>query len=141
MVRNYLLFSGIVALVFGFIILLAPNFFKSLSFRVDRVVFVVDDLLNPFREWVGLTLIVIAGFGYFITVQYPSLIELRFVWLIALIFGVLYLVLPNWLDLFSRIANRFIFPTREYVMGSCKLIGTLLILAGIYILGMLYWFK
>ena len=120
MVIDYLLVSGIVALVFGIIILFAPNFFKKLSSMVDRVVFVVDDLLYPFREWVGLMLILIAGLGYYVTVQYTSLLELRFVWGLALIFGLLYLVFPNWLAVFSRFANRFIFPTREYVMGSCK---------------------
>lgn len=140
MVIDYLLVSGIVALVFGLIILFAPNFFKKLSSIVDRVVFVMDDLIYPFRELVGVALILIAGLGYYITLQYPSLYELRMVWGIALIFGLLYLVFPNWLAVFSRFANRFIFPTREYVMGSCKLIGASLILAAVYIFVMLYRF-
>jgi hypothetical protein len=141
MIIDYLLVSGIVALVFGLIILFAPNFFKRLSSLVDRVVFVIDDLLYPFREWVGIALILIAGAGYYATVQYPTLFELRTVWVIALIFGLLYLVFPNWLAVFSRFANRFIFPTREYVMGSCKLIGAFLILAAVYIFVMIYRFR
>ncbi len=141
MLIDYLLVSGIVALVFGLIILFAPNFFKRLSSIVDRVVFVIDDLLYPIREGVGLALILIAGLGYYVTVQYSSYLELRFVWGIALIFGLLYLVFPNWLAVLSRFANRFIFPTREYVMGSCKLIGTSLILAAVYILVMVYLFR
>jgi hypothetical protein len=89
---------------------------------------------------VGVLLLIAGGAVFYVSARYPSLIILRLVWVIAGIFGLFYLLLPNWLDLLSRIANRIIFPSRKYLVGSTKLIGSFILAGGIYILVINYFF-
>lgn len=135
---TYLTASGVISIIFGIVVLIAPLFLKDFCARVDRVLFTIDDLLSPLRELIGLALIAVAGALYYVQILYPSLKYLQVFWVVALVFGLLYLVFPNWLEALSAVANRTIFPTKEYVMGSCKLMGTIFILAGIYILIIVY---
>jgi hypothetical protein len=136
---TYLFFSGWVGLIFGSLLMIAPNFFTDFFGRLDRVVFVIDDILSPFREIVGVLLLVAGGVILYVSSRYPALIVLRLVWVVAGVFGLLYLLLPNWLDVFSRFANRIIFPTRKYMVGTSKLIGLFILAGGVYILVMAYF--
>lgn len=126
-------------MLFGFVMLIAPNFFTEFCNRLDRVVFTIDDLLSPFREMVGVLLLVTGGVILYVSSRYPTLMVLRLAWVVAGIFGLLYLLLPDWLDILSRIANRIIFPSRKYMVGASKLIGLFILAGGVYILVMAYF--
>lgn len=130
----YLLISGIVAIAFGTIILIAPIFLKKFCATIDKLIFNLDDLLQPLRAVIGVILILVATAVYYISFRYPEIQILNVIWVIAAIFGLLFLFFPNWLKTISKVADTVIFPTKEYVMSACRVCGVIILLAGVYIL-------
>jgi len=134
----YLIIAGIVALLAGLYMLVAPAMFKGLIEIVDRVVFVLDEQVQKFRFPVGLGLVLVAAWVFYISMNPEIGAVLHPVWVIALIFGLLYLFFPKWLSALSQVANQSIFPTDNYVMGSSKVVGLFLLVAAAYIIYMAY---
>ncbi len=131
---EYLIVAGMIALVFGAILLFTPSFFQSICLVCDRVLFNLDEGLQPYKKSVGIVLILVAGWFFFMAVKYPAIaLMLHPIWIIVLIFGLLYLFLPNWLIRISEVTNRNIFPTDKYIMGACRIAGTVLLIMSVYI--------
>ncbi|MBN2058306.1 MAG: hypothetical protein JW782_05885 [Candidatus Saganbacteria bacterium] len=135
---TYLMLSGLIAFVFGIIVLVSPIFFKDFCAMVDKLVFELDALIKPYRIAIGLILLIVSFWIFFVIRRYPELWYLSAVAVIALLIGVLYLFFPRWLDRLSEVANILVFPTKEYVMGACKFVGVIMLAAGLYILVIWY---
>jgi preprotein translocase subunit Sss1 len=93
----------------------------------------LEEFFRPFRSLVGIALLVLSGWVLIVVMDYPELYLLHMVWVIAFIFGILYLFFPKLLDEISRIADMHIFPTDKYVLGSSKVMGLVLIIVGVII--------
>jgi len=137
----YLLISGIVALFFGLWMVISPRFFHKVSDSIDKVNFGLGKHLKVHRIILGGLLIIIAIWGILITLRFPQFKLLHTVWIIALIFGFLHMFFPNLLDVFSKYSDKIIFPTKQYFNKSYKSLGILFVLAGIFILLIVYWFR
>jgi hypothetical protein len=129
----YLIIAGLIALIFGVLMFFSIGFCDKPCEVCDRILFVLDEKLNPYRFVVGLVLLVIGGWLLYLVMQMPQLIQLHPFWVIAIVFGLLFLIFPHWLVNLSKAADRTIFSTDEKVRKSCKIIGILLILAALYI--------
>jgi hypothetical protein len=131
---SLLLVAGIVVLVFGGLLLLMGGFCKHPCEACDRVIFVLDEILSPFRVPVGVVLLAIGGWMFYLVMQYPANYLLHPVWVIMLVFGLLFAFLPHWLTRISAVMNRTVFHTDMFVLRFCKIIGITLLLAAVYII-------
>ncbi|MFH1347492.1 MAG: hypothetical protein ABIH22_02270 [Candidatus Margulisiibacteriota bacterium] len=130
---GYLLTFAIVTLVFGLILLFTPNFLMRLGDICNRVILYLDNLLAPFKVWVGLILLVAGAWILYVVIRYPEITNLDAVWVISLAFGLLYLFFPNWLSWLSQVSNKIIFSTDDVVIGARKIVGVVLLIVSIYI--------
>lgn len=131
---DYLIVAGMIALVFGAILLFTPSFFQSICLVCDRVLFNLDEKLEPYKTSVGIVLILVAGWFFYMALKYPPIaLMLHPVWIIVLTFGLLYLFLPDWLVRISEVTNRNVLPTDKYIMGACRIAGTILLVMSVYI--------
>lgn len=126
--------AGIVGILFGLVLMVSPGFIKKFSNYCDEVILSVDSNLNPYRLIVGVLLLLAAAWSvYIIRIAdfdlffYPILV-------LALLFGVLYLLLPNWLANFSNWANKHVFTTDVYILSASKIIGLAFLILGVYII-------
>lgn len=137
----YLFVSGIIALAFGLLMLIAPQLFKKICDVVDKVNIGFGRQLQIHRIVFGGLLIIIAIWGFAITLKFPQFKMLHIIWLLAFIFGFFHIFFPGLLSSFSGVADKTIFPTKEYLIKSYRSLGAIFVLAGIFILLIVYWFK
>lgn len=131
---DYLMVAAIMALVFGAILLFTPSFFQNICLVCDRVLFKLDEKLEPYKNSVGIVFLMVAGWFFYMALKYPAIaLMLHPIWIIVLIFGLLYLFLPDWLVRISEVTNRNILPTDKYIMGACRIAGTILLIMSVYI--------
>lgn len=131
---SYLAILGSVVLIAGIFLFFFPNLYGRFSKVLDRVVFVLDEKLHPYRILVGLFLLAVGGWMLYLVIVYPEYVGLHPVWFILMVFGLLFIFLPHWLAGISDWANKTIFRTDQLVMSACKSVGLALILAGIFVL-------
>jgi hypothetical protein len=134
----YLISSASVALVFGVLFVFFSGLCKRLCRVLDQVLFILDEKLHPFKFWIGILLLVVAGWKIYLVLPYPELYHLHPFWMIALIFGFLFIFFPNWLRAISGFMDRVVFTTDKYVEAFSLGIGLLLIIASGYIFFMAY---
>ena len=135
---TYLIVAGIIAVLAGLYMLIAPIFFKNFCCVVDKIIFILDEQVQKIKLIVGIVLLGVAGWVFYLSLN-PEIGQiLHPVWVIALVFGLLSLFFPKWLESLSKLANKSIFPTDQYVLGSSKVIGLLLLLSAVYIFYMVY---
>ena len=130
----YLLISGIVALLFGLMLLFTPNFLGGVGDVCNRVIMYLDEKLQPFKLWLGLLLVAVGAWLLYVVAKYPELGYLNSVWIVCMFFGLLFLFLPHWLTWLSSVSNKVVFSTDDVVIGSRKIIGIVIIIVSIYIL-------
>jgi hypothetical protein len=131
----YLYVTGVMSLFFGLILLFTPNFFKKICLFFDRIVFKFDEKIMSYKASVGIVLIMVAGWLFYMTTRYPEISPIIHpFWIIILIFGIFYLFFPGWMAWLSNITDRNIFLTNEYVLGASRIFGAVFIIVGIYIL-------
>jgi hypothetical protein len=131
---EYLVVAGMVALVFGAILLFTPSFFQSICLVCDRLLFNLDDTLQPYKNSIGIVLLLVAGWLFYMALRYPAVaLMIHPIWIIVLVFALLYIFLPNWLVRISEVTNRNVFPTDKYIMGACRVAGTVLLIMSVYI--------
>ncbi|MEE8637516.1 MAG: hypothetical protein V3T21_00565 [Candidatus Margulisiibacteriota bacterium] len=130
---GYLFALGSIILVFAVILLFAAKFLGKLGEVCNRVVLYLDEKLQPIKVWIGLLLIAVGGWLLYVVANYPELGYLTSIWIICLLFGLLFLVLPNWLSWLSNLSNKIIFSTDEVVMGSRNIIGIVVLIISIYV--------
>ena len=134
----YLISSASVALVFGFLFIFFSGPCKRVCRVLDQILFILDEKLQPFKLWLGILLLAVAGWKIYLVLPYPELYHLHPFWMIALIFGFLFIFFPNWLGAISSFMDRIVFTTDKYVEAFSLVIGLLLILASSYIFYMAY---
>ena len=134
---EFMVGAGIICLIFGALLVFAPIVLGSVGRVCNQVVMYLDEKLNPFRLWIGILLLLIAAWFIYMAVSVPAAI-FTVVWVVALVFGLLFLFFPNWLAWLSRISNTVIFSTDDFVMGSRMVIGILLLIIGVYLFFMAY---
>ena len=136
---GYLIAAGIIVLVVGILLAFFKGFCEGTCKGLDRVILVLDDVLNPYRILVGL---VIAAVGcwmlYLVAMVVPGYLWLHPIWVILILFGLIFIFSPHWLARISKIANKSIFSTEELVRRSGRIIGIIFILAGLYIFYTVY---
>ena len=126
----YLVIAGLVALVFGLILIIAPDNLKEFCKICDHIIMVIDEKIEPHKLWVGTALIVSSAILFYVT-RHSALFHP--LWIVALFFGLLYLIFPDWLIKLSEKADRVILPTDEYVLGASKVVGSILVMASLII--------
>jgi uncharacterized membrane protein HdeD (DUF308 family) len=130
----WLIISGVIALVTGIVILAADMFFIKVSAVTDKVVVDVDKVIRPYRVVIGWLLLLATIILAYAAFAFPGYWQMHFVWPVALVFGLLFVAMPAIADMLSKYANVLIFPTKERLRGFYKIVGTILIIAGAYIL-------
>lgn len=137
---TYMLISGLVALIFGLLLLLSPKFLEAVGEALNVTVMNIDSFLRQNRTTVGLLFLAAAAWVLYVALNYPGIYQLHLVWILALVFGVLYIFYPQWLEDVSHFFNVKVFPTDKYVMDYGKMVGLLTLVAGAFILaiGLIY---
>lgn len=129
---DYLWFCALVSLVFGFLFLASPDLLGSLGTVFNAALFVLNGQTTRYRFWIGLGLLAIAAWVFYVGLQL-TVWYLTVTWIVALAFGLLYLLLPGWLNWLSKASNAMLLSTDELMIGWRRVIGVALIVAGAYI--------
>ena len=139
---GYLIAAGVLVLIVGFFLVCCKSFSEVSHKALDKVVLVLDEVLNPWRVLVSLILLALGGWIlYLAAVVIPGYWWLHLLWVILIFFGVIFLFAPHWLGRISKIANQTIFKTDELVKRSGKIVGVIFILAALYIFYMIYMMR
>jgi hypothetical protein len=129
---SYLWFCALVSLVFGLLLLASPEVMGSLGSVLNSALFVLNGQTMRYRVGIGIVLLVVSAWVFYIGLQYPAW-YLTATWIVALVFGLLYLLLPGWLNWLSKASNALLVSTDDLVIGWRRVIGIVLIVTGIYI--------
>ena len=128
-----LIAAGIIALVFGILAVFSREMLMYLGSSLNKPIAYIDDKLQGIRIPLGLVLAVIGGWIISVAFRYPMLWYLHIFGVVILFFGLLYLFVPPWLDVLSKIFDKTLLSTDEMFIGLRKAVGVLLILAAVYI--------
>ncbi len=129
----YLWFCAIVSLVFGLLFLSSPSLLGSWGRVLNVALFALNGQTLRYRIWIGLVLLVIAAWVFYIGLQVPVW-YLTATWIVALVFALLYLLVPHWLSWLSKASNIMLLSTDELAIGWRRVIGVLLLVAALYML-------
>ena len=135
---GWLVFAEIVSLLAGLLLLLADNHLHKFSVLLNKPLFYMDGLVNSVKVPAGILLVIIGGWLISVALGYPALWSLGLVGALLVIFGLLYLFLPHWLVPLSKLSDKFIFSTDDFVLGARKSIGIILIVCALYIFFAVY---
>jgi len=130
---EWIITSGIIALIVGVTLLLSDSL-RAIARVLDRTVAYIDDKVSSVRIVAGIVLVILGGWFISIAMNYTSLWFFHLIGVIVLFFGLLYLFLPGWLAVLSRVADQIVFSTDEYVFAARKVIGIIMVIAAGYIL-------
>jgi len=133
-----LLIVGTLSVLFGLILLIYPSGLISLYKAADQIVVMVDEALKKQRIVTGLLLLAVAGWIGYLSFVMAEAAVLHPIWMIALAFGLMYLLAPGWLKSLSQMLDSSVFNTNDYVMSRAKSFGLFFIIAGLYILVAIY---
>src|SRR3989338_7032347 len=128
---EYLWFSALVSLIFGLLLLFLPEVLGALGSVLNAALFTLNGWTLRYRLWLGLVLLIMGGWEFYVSLQSPAP-SIPAGWIVAVVFGLLFLFLPDWLERLSGAANTILFSTDELVMGWRRVVGTVLIVASIY---------
>jgi len=129
--------SGVVAVIFGLIMLFSPGFFQSLTDKFNRLVMNSNMFLLSHRIIFGIFMLLAAAWILLCIYKSPQFFLLYIVLAIAFIFGVLFIFFPGTLETLSNYSDVVVFPTDKYVTKYSRALGAVLVIAGIYILSMM----
>jgi len=129
---SYLLFCALVSLVFGLLFLASPEVLGTMGSVFNAGLYTMDSSIMRYRIWLGILLLAISAWIFYVGLQFPVW-YIAVAWIVALIFGLLFLFLPGWLVWLSKASNAMMVSTDELALGWRRVIGIALIVAGIYI--------
>lgn len=135
---GWLVTAEIVSLLAGLLLLLADKKLHKLGELLNRPVFYLDGLLKAVKLPAGIVLVIVGGWFISLALKYSALWYLGLAGAVLLIFGLLYLFLPDWLSPLSQLSDRLLFSTDEFVLGARKTIGIILIVCALYIFFAVY---
>ena len=126
---EYVLAIGLIAIVFGTLLLFAPNTILSLERRANRI-YMTDPTFMQYRVPFGIGLFFAALFILYALMN-ESTDYLWVVGLIALIFSVLLLLTPKTIFSLERAANR-VYMTDPTFMKYRTPFGIFLLVSGVF---------
>ena len=126
---EYVLAIGLIAIVFGTLLLFAPNTIISLERRANRI-YMTDPTFMQYRVPFGIGLFFAALFILY-SLMNESTDYLWMVGLIALIFSVLLLLTPKTIFSLERAANR-VYMTDPTFMKYRTPFGIFLLVSGVF---------
>jgi hypothetical protein len=135
---GWLVAAEIISLLTGLLLLLADNNIHKLSVLLNKPVFYLDEMVGSIKMPAGIALVIIGGWLVSVALGYPQLWFLSLMGAVVILFGLLYLFLPNWLVPLSNISDKFIFSTDDFVLGARKSIGIIMIVCALYIFFAVY---
>jgi len=129
---------GLIAVGFGLLMIFSPNAFERLGENFNNIVLNTNKFLLAHRIVVGILMLIAAAWGLLGLYQFSQFFLLYLIvaftlYNITVIFAILFLFFPGILETISHISDRVICPTDTYVGKYSKVIGFLLLLAGIYV--------
>jgi len=128
---DYLWFCAVFSLVFGLLFLASPEVLGTLGTVFNVALFVLNGQTMRYRVWIGLVLLVIAAWVLYVGLRVPAW-YLTATWIVALAFGLLYLLLPDWLRWLSKASDAMLVSTDDLLNGWRRVIGVILIVAAAY---------
>ena len=66
---TYLIAAGIIAVLAGLYMLIAPLFFKNFCGLVDKIIFILDEQIQKAKLIVGLLLLAVAGWVFYLSLN------------------------------------------------------------------------
>jgi hypothetical protein len=105
---------------------------------LNKPVLFLDGVVNSVKIPAGIVLVIIGGWLVSVALGYPALWVLGAAGVLLVLFGLIYLFQPNWLVPLSKISDKFIFSTDDFVLGARKSIGIILIVCSLYIFFAVY---
>jgi hypothetical protein len=129
---SYLLFCALIGLCFGLLFLLSPEALGRLGTVLNAVLFTLNGQTLRYRFWIGLVFLAIAVWIFYVGLQVAAWYIIAS-WMVALVFGLLFLFLPGWLTWMSKASNVMLVSTDELAIGWRRVIGIALIVSSIYI--------
>src|SRR3989339_895937 len=136
----YLISAGLISLGFGLMLLLYSPVCKMVCRTCDQVVFDLDKFTAGYRNIFGGLLILVTIIIGSVAVLTPQTPQLHLFWVVSLVFGLFFILLPKQLAKLSLAANRMVFDTESSVAAYCRTVAVVLLLAGVYILYIAYAF-
>jgi hypothetical protein len=130
---GWLVIAELASLLTGLLLLLADKNFHRVSALLNKPIFYLDGLINSVKLPAGIMLVICGGWLISVALGHFSLWFLGALGAVLVLFGLLYLFLPNWLGPLSKISDKFIFSTDDFVLGARKSIGIILIVCALYI--------
>jgi len=123
---------GIIALVFGFLFIFSKEILFLVSLIMERPLASIEPRISSIRGIAGGILVLIALWILYTAVRIVGPWYLYLAGLIILLFGLLYLFIPRWVDQMSKFTNRVVFATDEVIVGGRRSIGIVLLILALY---------
>lgn len=131
---TYLVFSGLVSLIFGILFLLAPErFWQGVARLFNKPVIYVESGLRAYHFPVGFLFLILGTWLIFLVLADPALWYFHLIGIMFVVAGLLYIFAPDWLLWFSNMSGREIITFDQIAIASRVSLGIVLILVSIYI--------
>ncbi|MDD5382534.1 MAG: hypothetical protein PHH60_02650 [Candidatus Margulisbacteria bacterium] len=130
---EWLLVIGIIALVFSLLLLFSRDLIAVLGEVFNKPVNFIDEKLKAIRMPAGIAMVIIGGWIISVAFSYSQLWYLHIVGTLILLFGLLYLFMPGWLDWLSNVSSLLLMSTDEQIIGARKSLGVILLVSAIYL--------
>ncbi|MBI5078865.1 hypothetical protein HZB08_02465 [Candidatus Saganbacteria bacterium] len=129
---EWLVAIGVVCLLAGALFLSSGGMLHKVGDVLNRPIVFVDSKINSIRIPVGIVLVIIGGWIMSVGFSYPVLWYLHIIGVLALFFGLLYLFLPQWVMVISKVSDQLLFSTDELILGARKSLGVVLLIIAVY---------
>ncbi|MBU0574263.1 MAG: hypothetical protein ABIJ26_05540 [Candidatus Margulisiibacteriota bacterium] len=138
---TYTLFAGLVSLIAGLMLLFFPNAMAKTGDALNRVVVNLDEKVSRIRLVMGILLLLAGGLILWQALPLDGQAWYMFVIaVLALFFGLLFLVFPNGLAALSKIFDKMLISTDSLLLTTGrKIAGIILIILAIYQLITVYF--
>ncbi|MFA5113642.1 MAG: hypothetical protein WC529_05025 [Candidatus Margulisiibacteriota bacterium] len=130
---EWLITAGIVSLLTGILLVFSSDTLQKIGEVLNKPIASIDGAVMGIRLPAGIALVIVGGWIISVAFGYTSLWYLHLIGALILFFGLLYLFLPQWLGIVSRVADQLLLSTDELVLGTRKSFGVVLIVVAIYI--------
>jgi len=135
---EWLIVAAIIGFLIGLLLMFSSEALRVLSDLMNKPLAYLDNMILAVRMPAGIVFIILGGWLISVAFSYPELWYLHLAGALALFFGLVYLFVPQWLSVFSKVSDQLVMPTDEMVLGMRKGIGVVLVIAALYILYVAY---
>ncbi|KAF0134128.1 MAG: hypothetical protein FD145_884 [Candidatus Saganbacteria bacterium] len=117
----------------GLLFLISPEILGKTGDFCNKTIIVLDEKLSLIKAAIGIILILSGLIILWAILPYASLWYLNIVAAISVFFGLIYLVFPPGINILSSIFDRVLVSTDDFVLGTRKIFGVVLIVFSVYI--------